>query len=263
MGYLPINLIFARHGETEHNSLVHKIYNEGLDSVDPEILKHHEASTRLTELGKDQARAIGSYLNEQGWSPDYFITSPYPRAKETASFLAVDSYPESIWSVDYNLRERDWGFGSDASKNPEFKKQRTENYFLWKPSNTAESFTDCQVRAELFLQHFDRHQDQHTSLCVSHNEYIMSMMALIEKDDMDMFNEKYSPGFLPNGVVVIYTRKNPVTGEISSFYNFRKVVCPWDEEQNKDAGEWVQFTRPKYTPQELIASIKSSSPFSL
>jgi phosphohistidine phosphatase len=67
------------------------------------LVRHAEAASgepdeerRLTQAGREQARALGRRLAEEGVSPDALLTSPLVRATETAAALgeALDIEPE-------------------------------------------------------------------------------------------------------------------------------------------------------------------------
>jgi phosphohistidine phosphatase len=58
------------------------------------LVRHAEAASgepdeerRLTQAGREQARALGRRLAEEGISPDALLTSPLVRARETAAAL--------------------------------------------------------------------------------------------------------------------------------------------------------------------------------
>jgi phosphohistidine phosphatase len=60
------------------------------------IVRHAEAAPGdpdalrpLTAAGREQARALGRRLREQGLSPDAVVSSPLLRARETAAALAL------------------------------------------------------------------------------------------------------------------------------------------------------------------------------
>ena len=56
----------------------------------------HDEERRLTPAGREQARALGRRLAEEGVSPDALLTSPLVRARETAAALgeALGIQPE-------------------------------------------------------------------------------------------------------------------------------------------------------------------------
>jgi broad specificity phosphatase PhoE len=259
--YLPETLILVRHGESTHNALVRKMREEGFESVKPNLRNAHESAARLTEKGVQQALKAGEWFEQSRIQPDYFCVSPYARAKQTAAYLALKPFPQAIWSVDHRLRERDWGFSSLDPADLANQRKSQENYFMWRPTMEAESFSDCQVRAQQFIDHFKRHPEGKTAICVSHGEYIMAMMGLLEKLDIDTFNTRFNMYSLPNAAIVIYTRKSPQTGELFPFFRFRQVICPWDSTKSWDNEQLTEFLRPKYGNQGLLNSIKTTDPY--
>jgi phosphohistidine phosphatase len=71
------------------------------------LLRHAEAephcaddfSRKLTGKGEKQARAVGSFLVDQGIKPDLILTSPVLRAKETAALVAQELKGEAPTEV--------------------------------------------------------------------------------------------------------------------------------------------------------------------
>ncbi|MDR0789063.1 MAG: phosphoglycerate mutase family protein [Bifidobacteriaceae bacterium] len=248
MNHIPINLNFVRHGQSQFNILVEGVA-EGI--VKNDVFEEHDSSVSLTPKGVEQAIKAGEFLSKSGVVPDLYGVSPYRRTRQTAHFLARESFPRANWRIENLLRERDWGFGI-ASLDATKKEQYSQNYFMWHPTPESETFSQCQMRAEMFLLHFDRHPECKTALLVSHDEFIMSFMSLIEKDSIDEFNRKYSPGWLPNASVIQYTRQDPNTGELNQFYRWRRITCPWDLSLSKDGGQWVEFKRPIVPNADLL-----------
>jgi len=93
---LPIDLVLVRHGESESN-LANKRDRAGDSSLinTPGHRERHSSEFRLTDLGKQQAKAAGDWLkiNIDGQF-DYCLTSPFIRAIETAGYMDL---PGSNW----------------------------------------------------------------------------------------------------------------------------------------------------------------------
>ena len=119
MSSLPLDLVLVRHGQSEAN-VVQKREKEidaavanGESGVEPlpeavEIFARHDSHQRLTGTGRDQAARAGAWLAENALRPGAFtgrFVSPYNRTLETAVLLD----PETTWTPDARLVERDWG----------------------------------------------------------------------------------------------------------------------------------------------------------
>ena len=86
------------------------------------IVRHAEATPgepdelrSLTAQGREQARALGELLRAVGIEPDVVVTSPLPRARETASALGLGE-PEvddrlSPGASPEDVRDAAWGRG--------------------------------------------------------------------------------------------------------------------------------------------------------
>src|SRR5215831_2302485 len=96
---LPLDLIVIRHGQSEANTKQKdprgNTPNEG-----------HDILVLLTQRGIEQAKAAGDWLRSNGLTDfDRYYTSPYMRARQTATLLA----PDSAWTIDDRWRERNSG----------------------------------------------------------------------------------------------------------------------------------------------------------
>jgi phosphohistidine phosphatase len=65
------------------------------DAGDPEAYKGPDAERPLSAKGKDQAKRLGSFLNDVGFAPDAVISSPKVRARQTAE-LAADRWKTGV-----------------------------------------------------------------------------------------------------------------------------------------------------------------------
>jgi len=68
-----------------------------------------------------------------------------------------------------------------------------------------------------------------------------------------------TPSFVASGFVahncqiLWYSRRNPFTGEISKFFQWKRSVCPWDLRRSR--GEWEEIVRVEHTNDSLLAHV--------
>jgi broad specificity phosphatase PhoE len=200
---------------------------------------------RLTDKGIADAQAAGAALKTAGILPDYFICSPYARTRETAAILAQTAgYTNANWSVDNRVRERNWGKG--VFPLTEETKDQFAGDFYNSRVNGGETFGDVEVRAQQFLDHFERHQTT-TTLVVTHYEFIVGLSALLQKQEMFAFNHSQQPD-IANGAVIQFSCQDPSTGQEQPFYKWVR----WQLD-----GSWQSFTRKTYSNTQLLNSINA------
>jgi broad specificity phosphatase PhoE len=115
----PASITLVRHGESESNV----VDAASVDGVPPHLRGTPNHRVKLTERGREQARATGVALAQkfpQGF--DYIYMSPYLRTIQTKDGL-VEGFP-SDWPVkmkeyhirrDILLREQDFGMPTSSS----------------------------------------------------------------------------------------------------------------------------------------------------
>ena len=108
---LPANILLVRHGESEGN-IAFRAEREGDTQfiLNEEFSRQHSSRWRLTNTGREQAKATGEWINENypdGF--DYYFTSEYARAIETAGLLGIkETLGNPTWRISPYLRERNW-----------------------------------------------------------------------------------------------------------------------------------------------------------
>ena len=127
---------------------------------------------------------------------DMFLTSPYIRARQTGQILS----PETYWSIDGNLSERNWGeYGALAPKlrnvqYPEVTAQLKRDYYHTRPPG-GESITDVWVRQKKFLESIEDARDKRY-LISTHGGFMKAFQLMVE----GCANE----GVIENGEIWIY-----------------------------------------------------------
>ena len=162
-------LLLVRHGESEWNR-AGRIQGQ--------------ADSPLTELGSEQARAIGRYLRGQldiGLLRMY--SSPLARARQTAAIIAEHiGYDTGLIRVDEQLNDFDqgdisgtYGWDTVAKNYPELARLRLADPLAYHPPN-GESGLAFRARLVRFLNAIDG--DEAVHLVVSHgivNKYLRSI----------------------------------------------------------------------------------------
>lgn len=244
----PTDIVMVRHGETGAN-VVNGRRKKGEQLVVPELANQHESLWRLSALGVEQAKIAGGYvLNtvilEAG--VDFrFIVSPHNRTMETAT--EMDISPE--WEPRLEVREREWA--GAAYLSPEERRQKFEDnekiremsYYYWTPpyGESIAQMVDLRVRSMMSTLY--REEASRGVIMVTHGEYMWGVRSLLEKLHPLEFNaqDKDRAYNIPNTMVMQYSRRNPETGEMGEHFEWRRAVCPWDNDRSWVEGAWVKI----------------------
>lgn len=256
---LPIDLVLVRHGESEGN-VAKRLSEKGDHSVmTPEFRGRHTASYRLTNKGREQAKSAGLWIQQEffdnSFGFDQYMVSEYIRAMETAGYLDL---PDARWFGQYNLTERDWG-DLDRFTEEERVRRYAENLslrdiepFFWRPPN-GESFAQLTFRFDRVLDTLHRGNSQR-ALLVCHGEVMWAARVAIERMSQERFRElhlsKNPDHRIHNCQIIHYTRRNPKTGELSQYANWRRMIRPTEDPVR--IFPWEQIERPVYTNEDLL-----------
>jgi broad specificity phosphatase PhoE len=149
-------IILIRHGQDEDNH--NKILNGHRD-------------TKLTDLGREQARVVAEKLKDD--NVEIILTSPLKRAVETANIISSELEILEV-HTDELLKERDFGIltGKPLSDIPKLAKKvlpvNDVNYFI--ESDGAESFPNLYKRAQSFLDKVSREYSGKVVVAVTHGD---------------------------------------------------------------------------------------------
>jgi broad specificity phosphatase PhoE len=151
-----LELYLCRHGQNEDNAAG--------------ILNGHR-DLPLTQVGREQAKELGTLAKQNGLSFDHVYTSPLIRAKETADIIStMTSSPEP--EIIPELIERDLGSltGHPYSDILKISKSVIQtdnvNYFL----DIGESFADTLLRAKKVLEGVESKHESGKVLLVTHGD---------------------------------------------------------------------------------------------
>lgn len=260
---MPVDLVLVRHGHSEGNAAT-KRSRAGDDSLfTPEFLARHSSSWRLTDLGKEQARAAGTWIRENmhGGRFGRHYVSEYLRAMETAALLEL---PDARWFTEFYLRERDWGdldAMTDAERKALFARsldRRDAQSFFWTPPNGESMATICATRVDRVLDTLHRECSGMSVLMVLHGELMWGFRVRLERmsqrryGELDLSDDPCDR--IHNCQILHYTRRDPETGQIAGTCNWMRSVCPTDPSQSRNT--WERIERRPYSNEDLLAEVE-------
>jgi broad specificity phosphatase PhoE/ribonuclease HI len=163
----PTTVILVRHGVTAHT--VEKRFSGGLASANP----------GLSDEGRDQARAVGTWLAPLAGAVDAVIASPVRRTLETAEIVA-EMLEKSV-QVEHGFAEMEFG-SWDGKTFQEVAEQHAADLDAWLGSLDVAPGGGESVRAveKRVLDGLQRLLDQHggkTVVVVSHVTPIKTLVA--------------------------------------------------------------------------------------
>ncbi len=260
---MPLDLILVRHGESEGNVARRSSLSGDNSLFTEEFCARHNSRLRLTDRGREQAQAAGTWLkNNIGSRFDRYLVSGYLRAMETAALMDL---PDALWYQDFYLRERDLGLfeimPEDDKKNrfPEAYRQYRFDPFYWTPPN-GESIAQLCLRIDRVLQTLHRECSERRVLIVCHGLVMWAFIVRIERLTPTQFLERSQSTNLSdqirNGQVIHYTRRDPETGSLSNRVDWVRYVCPWDSRPSESA--WRMIRRPSFTNEQLLEAAETS-----
>jgi len=259
---MPLDLLLVRHGESEGN-LADQMDQRGDQSAyTPAFRERHSSLYRLTDLGREQARIAGAWIQRDiGERFDRYLTSEYVRAMETAALLGL---PGALWQTEFYLRERDAGLLDALATDEQFRRfpeamqERDRDAFYWRPPG-GESLAEVSLRIDRVLDTLRRAHTAERVIIVCHGEVMRAFRVRIERIPQHRYVELHSPADIRDQIhncqVFHYTRRDPSDPDrIQDYLAWMRSVCPWDPSLSRNA--WVPVTRPRYTDGELLALVE-------
>jgi len=258
----PYEIVLVRHGQSEGNEAVSRSKKGDLSAYTKDFKHKHSSTYRLTDKGIEQAKVAGKWIKEHiSEKFDRYYTSEYVRAMETAALL---DFTDARWYTEIMLRERDKGQMDNVSwieRNDKFKdemKRRKRDSFFWAPPG-GESLANICNRIDHTFNTLRRECGNQRVLIVCHGEIMWAFRVRLERLSQIRFhqlqNSEDPKDRIHNSQILHYTRVHPTTGEVFPFFKFFKSVCPSKPQYSTDS--WLEFERPTYTSEELLASATS------
>ena len=218
-------IILVRHGQSEGNVAAERAAQEKLERID---VPARDPDVNLSELGVEQARAVGRWLSELGDDdrPDLLWSSPYRRARQTAeTALEVADFHMEM-RVDERLRDRDMGITdmltSEGIRNkyPEEAERRGWiGKFYYRPPG-GESWADVAFRVRAVMSDIANQAEGKTVLVTAHDVVNLLFCYVAEGMDEDSVLERSRSNGLKNAAICRLRRdEESPTGWVVTDYN--------------------------------------------
>lgn len=253
--HLPRELLLVRHGESEANVAAARLF-KGDDSGKRALLdaRRHDSDARLTEKGRQQARAVGAWAREHAGPLDRYISSSYVRARETAGEMRLD---DARWELDMMLREREQGLNQGHGSplvgisREELDRHDMSNMY-WAPV-AGESIADVCLRVRQFLQSLPAAAEEQRMVIVCHMRVLQAFQVLLEDIPQSEYPELCN-SHLPNCAVLWYSRVD-AAGVLHDTMCSRRVVVV-DLEGRCQREETVAVGRRFFSNEDLLAQVR-------
>jgi probable phosphoglycerate mutase len=182
----PGSLWFVRHGQSEGNVIRDDAEQRRAERYE---LGMRDADVPLSDLGRNQAEALGRWLAEQPAEahPDAVLVSPYHRAGQTADLLLAAAGVAGVRrGIDERLRDREMGEwdgytwrGIVARFPEEAERAKLVGRFFHRPPG-GESWADICLRLRTFLADVARELEGARVLVVAHDVVIQLARVVLE-----------------------------------------------------------------------------------
>lgn len=262
---MPVDLFLVRHGESERNLANRAAYAGDLSYFAREFIERPTSLARLTPRGIEQAVAAGDWLRTYaGLMPrtDHYYCSSYVRAAETAALLGL---PGAKWRRLNRLCERsagDWEHVPAPERKKLLVAYPVKHYELdpynWPPPN-GERLADVEDRLTLFLDTLHRGDPSRRAVVVGHGEVLLVFRVMLERMTDEEFKRvhgsKDAYDRIQNCLIIQYTRRVPNARETTPYYNWMRMVCPWDT--SLSSNDWKPIRRAEFSNDELMRLVEA------
>ena len=178
--------MLVRHGESMGN-----VAAAAAHAADAEVIEvgQRDADVELSELGQDQARALGTGLRNllADDRPTLVWSSPYARAQQTAELSLAAAGEDRFVLVDERLRDRELGVldllttkGVLHRYPLEAERRRWLGKFYHRPPG-GESWADVVLRIRSFLHDLEAVPDGTRVVVVCHDALVLSFRYVCER----------------------------------------------------------------------------------
>lgn len=225
----PEILWVARHGQSAGNVARDAAEAAGQVLID---IEYRDIDTPLSELGREQARALGRWFARQPASerPQVILCSPYVRARDTARLVLE----EAGWKtgaqlrlrVDERLREKEFGILDRLTRHgirqkfPELHAQRSHvGKFYFRPPG-GESWCDVILRLRSIMEMVCREHSGERVLIVAHQVIVNCLRYLVEELDEAKILAIDALGDVPNCGLTSYRHDAATRGLKPDQVNF-------------------------------------------
>lgn len=215
-------LLLVRHGESVGN--VSAAEARSADALEIEV-PARDADVDLTDLGREQAAAVGAALAAlpPDAVPQALVCSPYVRARETARIACEKAGLELPTRVDERLRDRELGVldrltsaGVRERHPEEAERRRWLGKFYHRPPG-GESWVDVTLRLRTWLADADRELDGQRLLVVSHDVVIALTRYICAELDEEQVLELARRTPMRNAALCRLVRRDDQSWEVASY----------------------------------------------
>lgn len=181
----PSILWVVRHGQSAGNVARDEAHAAGAHRI---ALTARDVDVPLSQLGCEQARALGRWFAQRDVQPEVMLASPYLRAQQTAELFraAGGCDPEEPICIDERLREKEFGILDGltttgvAELNPEQAEFRSLlGKFYHRPPG-GESWCDVILRLRSLLDTVSLHYGGRPVMIVAHQVVVLCLRYIIE-----------------------------------------------------------------------------------
>jgi broad specificity phosphatase PhoE len=208
----PDTIWIVRHGQSAGNVARDAAEAAGLPLID---ILTRDVDTPLSDLGREQARALGAWFGEmdEAGRPSVVLCSPYVRARQTAEIVldaAGISRDALTFNADERLREKEFGILDRLTRHgiiqkyPELADQRSHvGKFYFRPPG-GESWCDVILRLRNVIDTITREYRRERVLIVGHQVIVSCFRYLFERMDEQQILDIDREGDIPNCSVTSY-----------------------------------------------------------
>lgn len=184
---LAPRLWVVRHGESAGNVARDVAHEGGLARIK---LTHRDVDVPLSDLGREQSRALGHWFAsfDLDKRPEIMLASPYLRAVETARLFraAGGCLPDERICIDERLREKEFGIldGLTTTGVTQYQPEQAEfrkmlGKFYHRPPG-GESWVDVIFRLRAMMDTISLHYGGRRVLIVAHQVVVLCLRYIIE-----------------------------------------------------------------------------------
>lgn len=171
-------LWLVRHGESIGNVAATAAEIEGLEVIPLDV---RDADVPLSDTGREQAEALGEWLEDNRATIDTYWSSPYLRARETLAVALAASGGDATVFVDERLRDRELGIldlltrvGVARRFPDEMARRKHLGKFYHRPPG-GESWADVALRLRALLREALEGPGE-TAMIVAHDAVVMLLL---------------------------------------------------------------------------------------
>ncbi len=186
----PDVLWVVRHGQSAGNVARDAAEAAGLQMI--EIAAHRDVDVPLSDLGQQQATALGHWFAQmpQTEQPEVVLVSPYLRAQHTAELMLAAAgidHERVTFIADERLREKEFGIldrltkaGIEAKYPEEAAMRGALGKFYFRPPG-GESWCDVILRLRSVIDTLTREYRRERVLIVAHSVVVLCFRYLFER----------------------------------------------------------------------------------